>query len=92
MHFEATVTSKGQITIPAQLRAHLKLKDGDKVEFYADHGGRIMMRPRNRSATEFLDALEPRVPDPSIGSDDEAIAQAIAERDARSRRRKAKAE
>jgi AbrB family looped-hinge helix DNA binding protein len=53
---EATVTSKGQITIPAQLRARLNLKDGDKVEFYADHEGRIMMRPRNRSPAAFLGA------------------------------------
>ena len=29
------------------------------VEFFADHEGRIMMRPRNRAATEFLDALKP---------------------------------
>jgi AbrB family looped-hinge helix DNA binding protein len=40
MHFEATVTTKGQITAPAQLRARLNLKDGDKVKFYADHAGR----------------------------------------------------
>jgi antitoxin PrlF len=92
MHYEATVTSKGQITLPAQLRARLNLKDGDKVEFYADHEGRIMMRPRNRSTAAFLDALEPRMPDPRFGSDDEAIARAVAERDTRSRRRKAKAE
>jgi antitoxin PrlF len=91
MPFEATVTSEGQITIPAQLRARLNLKDGDKVEFYADHEGRIMMRPRNRSPAAFLGALEPRAPDPSIGSDDDAIVKAVAERDARSRRRKAKA-
>jgi antitoxin PrlF len=91
MPFEATVTSKGQITIPAQLRARLNMKDGDKVEFYSDHEGRIMMRPRNRSPAAFLGALEPRAPDPSIGSDDDAIAKAVAERDARSRRRKAKA-
>jgi antitoxin PrlF len=92
MHFEATVTPKGQITVPAQLRARLNLKDGDKVEFYADHEGQIMMRPRNRSAAAFLEALEPRMPAPSIGSDDEEIAKAVAERDTRSRRHQAKAE
>ena len=32
--YEVTVTSKGQITIPAELRAKLNLKEGDKVEFY----------------------------------------------------------
>ena len=92
MHFEATITSKGQVTIPARLRAKLNLKDGDKVEFYVDHEGRITLRPRNRSASAFLDALEPRLPDPQIQSDDEAVAIAVEKRDARSRRRKAQAE
>ena len=91
MHFEATITSKGQVTLPARLRAKLNLNDGDKVEFYVDHEGHIMMRPRNRSAKGFLDALEPRRPDPALASDDAAIAKAVEERDARTRRRKAKA-
>ena len=91
MQFEATVTSKGQVTLPARLRERLNLKDGDKVEFYVDHEGRIMMRPRNRSAKGFLEALEPRRPDPAFDSDDAAIAAAVEQRDARTRRRKAKA-
>lgn len=92
MHFEATITSKGQVTLPARLRVRLKLQDGDKVEFYVDHEGRVMMRPRNRSPKRFLDVLQPRRPDPTIGSDDEAVAQAVEERDAKTRRRKVKAE
>lgn len=90
MQFEATITSKGQITIPAQLRARLKLQEGDKVEFYLDHEGRITMRPRNRSTSAFLDVLEPRFAEPAIRSDEEAIALAVEEKDARTRRRKAK--
>jgi antitoxin PrlF len=86
MHFEATITSKGQITLPARLREKLNLKDGDKVEFYLDHLGRVMMRPRNRSAKGFLSALEPRKPETALASDDEAIALSIEEKDARSRR------
>ncbi len=90
MRYEATITSKGQVTVPVRLRELLKLKDGDKVEFYVDHEGRITLRPRNRSAKSFLEALPPRRPDPEIVSDDEAIARAINQRDARSRRRRAK--
>ena len=33
---EATVTSKGQITLPAALRAKLGLKEGSKVKFIYD--------------------------------------------------------
>lgn len=32
----ATVTSKGQITIPKEIRKQLKLKEGSKVAFYYD--------------------------------------------------------
>ena len=30
----ATVTSKGQITIPIEVRKELSLKPGDRIEFY----------------------------------------------------------
>lgn len=33
---QATITSKGQITIPKKLRNHLHLNTGDKVEFVLD--------------------------------------------------------
>ena len=42
--FEVTLTSKGQITIPAELRAKLNLKEGDKLEFYMDRSGRVLVR------------------------------------------------
>jgi antitoxin PrlF len=29
----ATITSKGQVTIPASVRKNLKIKSGDKLEF-----------------------------------------------------------
>lgn len=38
----AKVTSKGQITIPIDIRRKLGLKDGDKVLF-VEENGRIMM-------------------------------------------------
>lgn len=34
----AKVTSKGQITIPIQIRKKLNLKEGDKVFFYEEKG------------------------------------------------------
>lgn len=34
----AKLTSKGQITIPVEIRKKLKVKAGDKVVFYEDNG------------------------------------------------------
>lgn len=38
----AKVTSKGQVTIPVEIRRKLGIKDGDKVLFMED-GGRVYM-------------------------------------------------
>ena len=37
--FEAKMTSKGQITVPAPLRSAMHLKAGDKLVFVEDSGG-----------------------------------------------------
>ena len=40
MSYEATVTSKGQITIPKAVREQLDLREGEKVLFrFDDEGG-----------------------------------------------------
>lgn len=39
--FEATVTSKGQVTLPARLRAALGLKAGDKLVFHRRADGEV---------------------------------------------------
>ena len=45
----AKITTKGQITIPVQIRKMLNLKDGDKVVFMTD-GGKIVMENSTRVA------------------------------------------
>ena len=87
--YEVTVTSKGQITIPAELRAKLNLKEGDKVEFYLDRSGRVLMRPRNLSPTAVFENAPRRFrPAAANMTDDEAIIAAVLEKDRRSRRRR----
>ncbi|MBH0187471.1 MAG: AbrB/MazE/SpoVT family DNA-binding domain-containing protein [Nitrospira sp.] len=39
----STVTSKGQTTIPKEIRDHLHLKPGDRVEFVTDEDGRVVL-------------------------------------------------
>jgi AbrB family looped-hinge helix DNA binding protein len=43
----ATVTTKGQITIPKEIRDYLKLETGSKVEFVIDENGNVKIVPLN---------------------------------------------
>jgi AbrB family looped-hinge helix DNA binding protein len=85
----ATVTSKGQLTLPAELRREWNIQPGEKVEFYKDHTGRVCVRPVNAGPLDFLKGVPRRTALPSVNSDDDAIARAVGERDARSRSKKA---
>ena len=49
----ATITSKGQITIPAQVRAELGVSVGDKVEFVEISQGQFAIIAATRSVREF---------------------------------------
>jgi AbrB family looped-hinge helix DNA binding protein len=41
----ATVTSKGQLVIPARLRRKHKIEAGTKVQIFEDQFGRIVLQP-----------------------------------------------
>jgi AbrB family looped-hinge helix DNA binding protein len=43
----STLTSKGQITIPKEVRDQLHLKTGSRLEFVVDPSGRVIMQPLN---------------------------------------------
>lgn len=49
---KATLTSKGQITIPQEVRQRLGLKRGDQVEFVAENG-RTIIRPARGEHNPF---------------------------------------
>ena len=80
-HYDATVTSKGQVTVPVEVREALGLMQGDKIEFYPDGGGGFIMRPLTASPAAVFDYFRGEVMTASAPSDDAAIAEAIALRD-----------
>ena len=49
----ATLTSKGQITIPAQVRDALGLEAGDRIEFVEQEKGKFAIIPATRSVREL---------------------------------------
>jgi AbrB family looped-hinge helix DNA binding protein len=40
----STITSKGQVTIPAEVRRHLGVGQGDKVSFVIDDAGAVGLK------------------------------------------------
>ena len=48
---EATVTSKGQITIPVEVRRHLGLQTGSRVHFVLTDSNTYEITPVTRSVT-----------------------------------------
>lgn len=49
----ATITSKGQITIPVQVRTALGLEAGDRVEFVEVEKGGFAIVPATRSVRDL---------------------------------------
>lgn len=49
----ATITTKGQITIPADVRNALSVGTGDRVEFVQIEPGQFLFVAANRSVTEL---------------------------------------
>jgi AbrB family looped-hinge helix DNA binding protein len=83
-----TLTSKGQITIPIEIRRKLRLKDGDKIDFFETEEGMYAMRPKTGSIMELKGILKKMGyvksgPAPTIREMDDAIAQHVAEMDRR---------
>ena len=47
----ATITSKGQITIPRDIRSLLDLHSGDKISFIVDETGEVRFVPVTRDVS-----------------------------------------
>jgi len=55
---EAAITSKGQITIPAEIRKRMNLEPKDKVVFTLLPNGTTVMRAKNRSITSLARTIK----------------------------------
>lgn len=54
------MTSKGQVTIPKEIREQLGLKPGDQVEFVPGPGRTVTVHPRNLPASAIFGILKDR--------------------------------
>ena len=57
MRTVATLTSKGQTTIPKEIRDSLHMKEGDRMTFTLLPDGTVLMRVKNKSAMDLAGRL-----------------------------------
>ncbi|HEX9275406.1 MAG TPA: type II toxin-antitoxin system PrlF family antitoxin [Casimicrobiaceae bacterium] len=57
MTTDATLTSKGQTTIPKEIRDSLGLKPGDRMTFTLMPDGTVVMRVKGKSVIELAGLL-----------------------------------
>jgi len=76
----ATITSKGQLTIPVQVRKALGVNSGDRIEFVELEKGQFAIIPATRSLQELNGLFKGRRKTAATVEEmDEAIAKGIAD-------------
>ncbi|WP_457418133.1 AbrB/MazE/SpoVT family DNA-binding domain-containing protein [Roseateles sp. P5_E7] len=66
---EATLTAKGQTTIPKEIRERLGLEAGDKLTFTTLSDGTVVMRAKTRRLLDLAGSLT-RPGQPSVSVDE----------------------
>ncbi len=74
----ATVTSKGQITIPKEVRDALGLDTGHRVSFVVRENGVVEMHPENEDLMSLCGIFKPAVKGVTIEDMKEAVRQGAA--------------
>jgi AbrB family looped-hinge helix DNA binding protein len=75
----ATLTTKGQITIPKEIRERLMLRTGDKLDFTLTEAGDVLLKPVTRHVDEVFGRLgKPGQPALTPADMDIAIQQRMA--------------
>ncbi|MGH8650854.1 MAG: AbrB/MazE/SpoVT family DNA-binding domain-containing protein [Gammaproteobacteria bacterium] len=83
----ATLTSKGQVTLPKEIRDKLGLKAGSKIDFELLSDGTARLRPANLTALSIMGILKrPGQRPVSIEEVDEGITAFLAKKHGRKRR------
>ncbi|MBI4028954.1 MAG: AbrB/MazE/SpoVT family DNA-binding domain-containing protein [Candidatus Blackburnbacteria bacterium] len=86
-----TITQKGQVTIPVEIRRLLRLRSGDKVKFVVTSKKEVKVKPAQKySIMHLYGSLKPKVkvpkfkdPQDLIRWEKEAFERAAAEEDHR---------
>ncbi len=85
----STLTSKGQITLPREVREALRLQTGDAVDFVLGADGRVEVHKAGRRVEEVFGLLyQPGIAAADDRAVDDEVGQALADEDDRTRQGK----
>jgi antitoxin PrlF len=85
----ATITSKGQITIPKKVRSHLGVAAGDRLDFTIGRDGTVRVLSLSRPVRDLFGLLRrPGQKIVTLEEMDASILGVVSEEDARARREK----
>lgn len=76
----ATLTTKGQITIPKEIRDHLGVDAGDRLSFEVKDGGEVVVQPETTDLRSLRGALRRKGQAASLAKMDEAIRRGASRR------------
>jgi AbrB family looped-hinge helix DNA binding protein len=76
----ATMTSKGQITIPKEIRESLHLRAGDRVSFVVGEDGAVSIRPSTVDLLALYGVLRPKVRGVTVEQMNETVRRSAARR------------
>lgn len=75
----STITSKGQVTVPKEIREHLRLKPGDRIDFVKGRTGSITLKAIDTDVRSLRGILKSKRRKPlSIEEMNEVIAKGYA--------------
>ena len=74
------MTSKGQVTLPKEIRERLKLRHGGKVEFAIEGSGRVVVSSKQSSILDLVGILPKPKRTVTLEEMDEAIRQGAVDR------------
>ena len=75
---QATITSKGQVTVPKPIRDQLQLRPGDKLDFVLDDDDRLRVEPVTAPVTRLKGMLPKPAHPVTLAEMEDAIAAGAA--------------
>lgn len=75
-----TVTSKGQITVPREIREHLGVEPGDRLNLQIGNGGEVTLQPEAVDIRTLKGMLKRRGRRVSLRAMDEAVKRGASRR------------